>query len=412
MIELFDPAELESEPMVLAGRLMRVQPAGSARLTFTVPTEPVPMAPPRVAVRAGHAHAHVPAKTAQAAWEIRQCALVARLARDLAGTTAAQIGAPQGAPRAKRAEHRSADRHSAPGEWCSLAADGIEKRRRLPPRTEHVHRRVTPVPQDLGACVLGVCMAVAPNPPNAAPLVPQASGDRVLATLGHLANGLAEPPRHRAARAQPPRSIEKDDGVRALEPEGQRLVVVAIDDPRLASEQDALPVSPLVVRRSHPARPPVVGVEVNHRQPSPCRERTGECALPGPHHPVDEDPVADHPRRTVHGADCATGAEPIAVRRSLSPAKNAHSDLPPTMLFERLTTSSLGRRRALRWPSGRRGDRLRALARQLPKLDRLTAMLAKRPDADRLVETALEGCSPCGWMMLRWSISQPASDTR
>jgi hypothetical protein len=112
--------------------------------------------------------------------------------------------------------------------------------------------------------------------PNAAPLVAQASVDRVLATLGHLANGLAKPPHKRATSAQPPSSIEKDDGFRAFEPEGKRLVVVAIDDPSLASEQRALPVSPLVVRRSHPARLPVVDVEVNHRQTSPCRERTCE----------------------------------------------------------------------------------------------------------------------------------------
>ena len=126
--------------------------------------------------------------------------------------------------------------------------------------------------------------------------------DRVLAALGHLANGLAKPPHKRATRAQPPGTIEKDDGFRAFEPEGKRLVVVAVDDPILASEQRALPFSPLVVRRSHPARLPVVDVQVNHRQTSPCRERTCERALPGPHHPVDENAVADHPRRTVHGA--------------------------------------------------------------------------------------------------------------
>ena len=35
----------------------------------------------------------------------------------------------------------------------ALAADGIEKRPRFPPRSEHVHRRVRSVARDLGACV-------------------------------------------------------------------------------------------------------------------------------------------------------------------------------------------------------------------------------------------------------------------
>ena len=46
-------------------------------LSFEVIAEPVAMARPRVAVRGGRAHAYVPAKTAQAAWEIRQCAVAA-----------------------------------------------------------------------------------------------------------------------------------------------------------------------------------------------------------------------------------------------------------------------------------------------------------------------------------------------
>ena len=43
-------------------------------IRFEVIAEPVPMARPRVAVRGGKAHGYVPARTAQAAWEIRQCA--------------------------------------------------------------------------------------------------------------------------------------------------------------------------------------------------------------------------------------------------------------------------------------------------------------------------------------------------
>jgi hypothetical protein len=39
---------------------------------------------------------------------------------------------------------------------CSLAGDDIEEMPHLSPRTEHVHRRVSPVPRDLVACSLGV----------------------------------------------------------------------------------------------------------------------------------------------------------------------------------------------------------------------------------------------------------------
>ena len=46
-------------------------------LTFTVPAAPVPMARPRVAVRGGRPHGYIPAKTAQACWEIRQAAIAA-----------------------------------------------------------------------------------------------------------------------------------------------------------------------------------------------------------------------------------------------------------------------------------------------------------------------------------------------
>ena len=46
-------------------------------LSFTVPAVPVAMARPRVTVRGGRPHAYVPAKTQQAAWQIRQSAIQA-----------------------------------------------------------------------------------------------------------------------------------------------------------------------------------------------------------------------------------------------------------------------------------------------------------------------------------------------
>jgi hypothetical protein len=168
-------------------------------------------------------------------------------------------------------------------------------------------RRVRPVLRDLGAYVLRFRTAVAPDPHNAAPLIAQASVERVIATLGPLADGLTKSPHKRATRAQPPRTVEKDNGVGALEPEGERLVVVAVDDPGLTGEQLALPFSPLVVRRSHPARLPVMDVKVHHRQTSPRRERTREGALSRPHHPVNKDAMADPRRSAVHGEEyCQT----------------------------------------------------------------------------------------------------------
>ena len=66
-------------PNPSAGSCGRDGPTMAAQqvLSFEVISEPVAMARPRVAVRGGRAHAYVPAKTAQAAWEIRQAAIAA-----------------------------------------------------------------------------------------------------------------------------------------------------------------------------------------------------------------------------------------------------------------------------------------------------------------------------------------------
>src|SRR6516162_3260461 len=95
--------------------------------------------------------------------------------------------------------------------------------------------------------LLALCTVVAPNSPDAAPLVAQASAARVLATLGHLALRSAKPARKSATRAQPPGCVEIEDGLRPLESQRERLVVVPVDDPRLAGDQRALPLPPLAV---------------------------------------------------------------------------------------------------------------------------------------------------------------------
>ena len=86
-------------------------------------------------------------------------------------------------------------------------------------------------------------------------------------------------------------------------------------------------------------------VKVNHRQTSPCRERTGERALPGTHHPVDEDAVADCPRRTVHGTDYAKGAEQIAPSASVTPTAGDTQNVAEAAGTERIATSLSSRQK-------------------------------------------------------------------
>ena len=55
----------------------RYQHGEGRRLAFTVHAEPVAQGRPRVAIRSGKPHGYQPAKSARAAWEIRQAALAA-----------------------------------------------------------------------------------------------------------------------------------------------------------------------------------------------------------------------------------------------------------------------------------------------------------------------------------------------
>ena len=76
----------------------------------------------------------------------------------------------------------------------ALGADGVEERPDLIRRMKHVHRHVRPATQHLRACVRRIRMAVAPDMPHTDPLVVQTADGGVLATLRHLANGLANSP--------------------------------------------------------------------------------------------------------------------------------------------------------------------------------------------------------------------------
>ena len=89
-------------------------------------------------------------------------------------------------------------------------------------------------------------------------------------------------------------------------------MVVPVGDPGFACKQRALLFPPLVVRRFHPARLPVMEVEMNHWQASLRRERTRERALPGPGHPRDEDAATNGTRCVFHQAQCPRSGAQIA----------------------------------------------------------------------------------------------------
>src|SRR6478752_5616970 len=90
--------------------------------------------------------------------------------------------------------------------------------------------------------VLG--MAVADDDSHQSPLIAQASPDRVLATLRHLADRLPQPSQERPGRARPPGRVEKNDGVRTFEPKFECFEVVTVRDPRIAREHATLRLPP------------------------------------------------------------------------------------------------------------------------------------------------------------------------
>src|ERR671935_2712978 len=108
-------------------------------------------------------------------------------------------------------------------------------------------------------------MAISPDDPDEPPFIAQASRNRIVATRRHLARWLPKSAGERTTGAYPPRRVKEHDGLRAFEPKVKGLVIVAVGDPGVACEQGALPFPPLVVRWLHPARLPVVEVQVDHR---------------------------------------------------------------------------------------------------------------------------------------------------
>jgi len=150
------------------------------------------------------------------------------------------------------------------------------------------------------------------------PLVAQSSARRILATLWHLALRPAKTACECPGRADPPWHVEKDDGLRAFEGKVERLVVVAVGDPGFACEETVLLLAPLALRRLHPARLPVVDVEMNHSQSRPGRERPRERALPGSGHAGDDHPSAN--RLNAHRAKI-----PLAARTAATTARGSRA---------------------------------------------------------------------------------------
>src|SRR4029450_11039438 len=104
-----------------------------------------------------------------------------------------------------------------------------------------------------------------PDAPDQPPFVAQPSPGGIVATVGQFeANRrLANAAQERTPCADPPRCVEEHDGVCAREPKVERGVVVAVDDPLVAREQDALLLAPLVLGRRHPTRVPEMEVEMD-----------------------------------------------------------------------------------------------------------------------------------------------------
>src|SRR5829696_4574683 len=102
-----------------------------------------------------------------------------------------------------------------------------------------------------------------PDAPHQPPFVSQPSPRRRLAAVGQLTLRTTQPAHERARGADPPWRVEVYDRIRALKPQVERLVIVAVGNPRLAREQRGLHRTPLRVRRLDPARLPEMHVQMD-----------------------------------------------------------------------------------------------------------------------------------------------------
>src|SRR5688500_15300098 len=132
--------------------------------------------------------------------------------------------------------------------------------------TQHVQRHMAPMPRHDRQLSLALRPPPQPDAPNQPPFVTQPSPCRRVAAVGPLTLRRTQPSYERARCADPPWRVEEHDRIRALEPQVERLVIVAVGNPLLAREQLGLHITPLLVRWLHPARLPEVHVQMDHRK--------------------------------------------------------------------------------------------------------------------------------------------------
>src|SRR5918998_6806076 len=119
--------------------------------------------------------------------------------------------------------------------------------------TQHVQRRVAPMPRHDRQLALTLRPPPQPDAPNQPPFVTQPSPRRSVAAVGQLTLRTTQPTYERARCADPPWRVEVHNRIRAFEPQVERLVIVAVGNPLLTREQRGLHITPLLVRRLHPA---------------------------------------------------------------------------------------------------------------------------------------------------------------
>ncbi len=205
--------------------------------------------------------------------------------------------------------------------FVTLAAEQLY---RFSLRTQHVHDRVRSVLQHHHASSLGLGAPTTPNATDHPPLVAQPSSHRIHATFGHLAIQFSQPASERPTRADRPRRVQNDNGVRSKELNVERLVVVSVHNPSVARKKATLLRAPFFFRRPHPARLPVMKVEMNYGQ-SRCRcQCPRESAFSRTRHPDNKDSTTDgrgcrfHLPSILNSATIARSGPVIQVRKARS----------------------------------------------------------------------------------------------
>ena len=145
---------------------------------------------------------------------------------------------------------------------------------------------------------------VPPVTPSYSPFVSEPLRERFITTVWQL-NSARSPKSasERAPRTDPPRRGEDQECVCALK---QEVVVdvVAVNDPPLASKQDALFLEELVLRHPNPPRIPTMEIEAKNRKAGPLREHPRKCAFSSAGHASHDNAASDNGRwvNLVHGA--------------------------------------------------------------------------------------------------------------